>query len=201
LLAYWERRNLYLWGLPRIVLSTLPMLLSRSSRSAVSLCVIGALLLPHALPLAARASACQQSAAGVSTCTGCGSCRVAESIGRCRCCCSTTPKSHNPARLVSSRGCCGSKAVQQSSRSAVSGASPVKELEAGICLCGKGPAPAPPVPDSRTAAELLITLPGNGPALGVASLHPPVSRQLCSRSAPPESIRHPVQRLLCIWLI
>jgi hypothetical protein len=181
------------------------MLLSRPSRLAVSLCVIGALLLPHALPLAARASACQQSAVSVSTCAGCGSCRVSESGTRCRCCCSATSKSRDHERPVSARGCCGAKPAQQSSRSVVSGASPSKspsnELEAGVCLCGKGPTPAPPAPDSRTAAELLIALPGSGAALGVVSLHPPAARRLSLRSAPLESIRHPVQRLLCIWLI
>ncbi len=177
------------------------MLLSRSSRLAVSLCVIGALLLPHALPLAARASACQQSAVGVSTCSGCGSCRVSESGARCHCCCSTTSKTHDHERPVAPRGCCGAKVIQQTSRSAVRDASPVKELEVGVCLCAKVPAPAPPAPDSRTASELLITLPGSAPTLGVVSLQPPTGHRLSSRSAPLESIRHPVQRLLCIWLI
>ncbi len=92
------RRTFRLFG------STLPVHKFRLSRSAVSLCLTTAMLLPSALLPSGRAAGCDAAAVGPVKCAGCNHCEVATEKDYCGCCAANGKK---PDLGAKKHSCCG----------------------------------------------------------------------------------------------
>jgi hypothetical protein len=179
------------------------MLKSRGFRSALNLCVIGALLLPSGGAWWSMGKNCETSASGAGACRGCNRCPAGGLGQRCGCC------FNQPRRLPANfrhttnaearhhgSGCCDRPSSPQ----------PVEERSAetgwDVCLCGQERLPAIPTPPSRSASKQLALVLLATPAVGLTlPMDDTLLRSAQWQFAPPRLLPRDSQRRLCVWLI
>lgn len=192
------------------------MLKSRLFRSAVNLCVTGALLVPVGGPGAVFGDTCGRDASSEATCEGCGHCSVNHRGDRCSCC-SKKPLHHKPGRESSeverateadttpSNGC-GSHPAAVARRAPQEAAKADSEETSsegwGVCLCSRNSQPAVPAPLNRSAVEQLVQLINWASVFdfGAADL-PPFALTAKQPSASLTLLPRDSQRRLCVWRI
>ncbi len=174
------------------------MLKSAPIRLAVNLCLIGALLLSQGGVFTAIASACEVTACGTATCSGCGHCEVESDGERCGCCSKKRQQPAHERTKATKKACChSSPAVPATS---------IEQQETepqgfSACFCGLDSEPAVPASEGRIAIEQVIKAAPKRAApavpLDVASANRATSRFL----EPVPLLPRFSQRQLCIWII
>ncbi|TWT35346.1 hypothetical protein KOR34_02370 [Posidoniimonas corsicana] len=192
-------------GLSPSLLSTGRMLKSRSTRAAVTLCVIGAFIVSSAGRagiLGTERSACGEHAASNATCPGCGCCEVALSGDRCGCCSQPAPRRDERLEAPEA-GCCSDDMAVEAHGDAVAEAPEDSSEHLTICMCGEAPAlPTAPPAEGRLASEQLVrTLIVGCPSAIELDVDPlPIVAQ--PRGSTPPSLSHgDAQRCLSVWRI